>query len=70
MHLCLDAIRSQTPTLCTMSRLKLTRPIVYFDLEATGTNPQTDRIVELAAAVVWLGGGGSRRLGAAIRKTQ
>jgi len=32
-----------------MSRLKLTRPLVFFDLEGTGTNPQTDRIVELAA---------------------
>ena len=32
-----------------MSKLQLTRPLVFFDLEATGTNPQTDRIVELAA---------------------
>lgn len=28
--------------------LHLTRPLVFLDLEATGTNPQTDRIVECA----------------------
>ena len=42
----------QTPTLPTMSKLKLTRPLGFFDLEATGTNPQTDRIVELAAVKI------------------
>ncbi len=29
-------------------RLKLTRPLVFFDLETTGTNILTDRIVEIA----------------------
>ena len=28
--------------------MKLTRPLVFFDIESTGTNPETDRIVELA----------------------
>lgn len=31
------------------SFLKLTRPIVFFDLETTGTTPSTDRIVEIYA---------------------
>lgn len=31
-----------------MSRLKLERPIVFFDLETTGTNVSRDRIVEIA----------------------
>ena len=31
-----------------MGTLKLTRPIVCFDLETTGVDPQTDRIVELS----------------------
>jgi DNA polymerase III subunit epsilon len=30
--------------------LSLTRPLVVFDLETTGVNPETDRIIELAAA--------------------
>ncbi|MBD5234018.1 MAG: 3'-5' exonuclease [Bacteroidales bacterium] len=29
-------------------KLKLTRPIVFFDLETTGTNVNTDRIVEIS----------------------
>ena len=29
-------------------RLKLTRPIVFFDLETTGTNITHDRIVEIS----------------------
>ena len=29
-------------------KLKLTRPIVFFDLETTGTNPLKDRIVEIS----------------------
>lgn len=29
-------------------KLKLERPLVFFDLEATGTNPSTDRIVEIS----------------------
>jgi DNA polymerase-3 subunit epsilon len=36
-----------------MTRLKLTRPLIFFDLESTGTDPQTDRIVELAAVKLW-----------------
>lgn len=28
--------------------MKLSRPLVFFDIESTGTNPETDRIVELA----------------------
>ena len=35
-----------------MSRLKLTRPLIFFDLEGTGINPQTDRIDELAVVKV------------------
>ncbi|MBS1629425.1 MAG: 3'-5' exonuclease [Bacteroidetes bacterium] len=31
-----------------MSQLSLNRPIVFFDLETTGTNPATDRIIELS----------------------
>ncbi|MDA0578480.1 MAG: exonuclease domain-containing protein [Verrucomicrobia bacterium] len=31
-----------------MSKLKLYRPLAMFDIEATGTNPQTDRIIDLA----------------------
>jgi DNA polymerase-3 subunit epsilon len=31
-----------------LSPLKLTRPLAVFDIEATGANPRTDRIVELA----------------------
>ncbi|MDD7560019.1 MAG: exonuclease domain-containing protein [Bacteroidales bacterium] len=31
-----------------MSELKLTRPIVFFDLETTGTNQAKDRIVEIS----------------------
>lgn len=29
-------------------KLKLSRPIVFFDLETTGTNVSTDRIVEIS----------------------
>ncbi|MFN2251768.1 MAG: exonuclease domain-containing protein [Anaerolineae bacterium] len=36
-----------------MDRLTLQRPIIFFDLEATGTDPATDRIVELAAIKIW-----------------
>jgi DNA polymerase-3 subunit epsilon len=31
-----------------MAQLTLSRPIVFFDLETTGLNPATDRIVEMA----------------------
>lgn len=31
-----------------MSNLRLTRPLVCFDLESTGTDPEMDRIVEIA----------------------
>ena len=33
--------------------LNLTRPIVFFDLETTGTNVSTDRIVEIAITKVF-----------------
>ena len=33
--------------------LKLTRPIVFFDLETTGTNITRDRIVEISIIKVW-----------------
>lgn len=33
----------------TPHRLKLTRPLVIFDLETTGLDPETDRIVEIGA---------------------
>ena len=32
-----------------MKNIRLERPIVFFDLETTGTDPATDRIVEVAA---------------------
>ena len=37
--------RSNTPRL---QNLRLDRPLIVFDLETTGTNPATDRIVQLA----------------------
>ena len=37
-------------------KLKLTRPIVFFDLETTGTNPMKDRIVELSYLKVFSDG--------------
>lgn len=41
-----------------MAQLSLSRPIVFFDLETTGLNPATDRIVEIA--LVKLKPGGTR----------
>ena len=35
-----------------MSRLKLRRPIAFFDLETTGTDPREDRIVEISVLKV------------------
>lgn len=34
-------------------RIELKRPIVFFDLETTGTDPQRDKIIELAAIKIW-----------------
>ncbi len=34
-------------------KLKLERPLIIFDLETTGTDPQRDRIVEMAAIKIW-----------------
>ena len=31
-----------------MLNLQLDRPIVFFDIEATGINPRTDRLIDLA----------------------
>ena len=42
-----------------MSKLKnltLAKPMIFFDLEATGTNPQVDRIVEICVAKILPGG--------------
>ena len=39
-----------------LKNLKLTKPIIFFDLEATGTNPQVDRIVEICVAKLSPGG--------------
>ncbi len=39
-----------------MRHLSLTRPLVFIDLETTGVNPMTDRIVELSMINVWPGG--------------
>ena len=34
-------------------RLKLVRPIAFFDIESTGVVPQRDRIVEIAVVKLW-----------------
>jgi len=39
-----------------MATLDLNRPIVFFDLETTGLNPATDRIVEIALVKLLPGG--------------
>ena len=39
-----------------MASLSLSRPIVFFDLETTGINPATDRIVEMALVKMLPGG--------------
>ena len=39
-----------------MATLDLNRPIVFFDLETTGLNPATDRIVEMALVKLLPGG--------------
>lgn len=36
---------------------QLKRPLVFFDLETTGVDPQSDRIVEFAAVKLQVGGG-------------
>lgn len=33
----------------TQPRLRMNRPLIFFDLETTGTDPASDRIVEIAA---------------------
>lgn len=40
-----------------MAQLTLSRPIVFLDLETTGLNPATDRIVEMALIKMLPGGG-------------
>src|SRR4051812_14815861 len=39
-----------------MAQLSLNRPIIFFDLETTGVNPATDRIVEMALVKILPGG--------------
>jgi DNA polymerase III subunit epsilon len=39
-----------------MAQLSLHRPIIFFDLETTGVNPATDRIVEIALVKLLPGG--------------
>lgn len=39
-----------------LHNLKLSKPIIFFDLEATGTNPQVDKIVEICVAKLMPGG--------------
>lgn len=39
-----------------LRNLKLTGPMVFFDLEATGTNPQVDRIVEICVVKLFPSG--------------
>lgn len=36
-----------------LEELHLTRPIIFFDLEATGVNPQRDRIVEISVVKIF-----------------
>ena len=40
-----------------MAFIRLDRPLAVFDIEATGLNPRTDRIVELSVVRVPVGGG-------------
>jgi DNA polymerase-3 subunit epsilon len=40
-----------------MKNLTLDRPLAFFDLETTGTSPESDRIVEVSVLVVRPGGG-------------
>lgn len=39
-----------------LKNLKLARPIIFFDIESTGTNPQVDRIIEICVAKLMPGG--------------
>jgi len=40
----------------TMSKLTLNRPLAFFDIESTGTNPRIDRIIDLAVIRLLPGG--------------
>lgn len=40
--------------------MKLTRPLVAFDLETTGTDTEKDRIVQIATVVLMPDGGRKR----------
>ncbi len=44
-----------------MTHLRLERPLVFFDLETTGTDPATDRILEISALRVDTDGSKSSR---------
>lgn len=49
--------RDSTIGLVIHEALKLTRPLVVFDTETTGTNPRQDRIVEIACLKILPDGG-------------
>lgn len=49
-------------------KLNLKNPIVFFDLETTGTNINSDRIVEICYLKVYPNGMKSRKLFASIPK--
>lgn len=40
----------------TMTQLQLDRPLAFFDIESTGTNPKVDRIIDLAVVILDPGG--------------
>jgi DNA polymerase-3 subunit epsilon len=44
-----------------LKNLRLNRPLVFFDLETTGTDPSTDKIVELSALRIAPDGGREKR---------
>lgn len=49
-------LRTETTPMSTKYDFNLTSPIVFFDLETTGVNVQSDRIVEICVAKISPGG--------------